>query len=77
MKSAIAAALALLFASSAAYAEKVVVYTAAKQVLVDALATRFTKETGIEVETVIAGSSDVMRRVRAEAAGTIPAEGYP
>ena len=68
MKTAIAAALALLFANSAAYAEKVVVYTAAKQVLVDALATRFTRETGIEVETVIAGSSDVMRRVRAEAA---------
>jgi iron(III) transport system substrate-binding protein len=49
-------------------AQKVVVYTAAKQSLVDKLTTMFSKETGIKVEVVTAGSSDVMRRVRAEAA---------
>ena len=66
MKKAILAAAALMLFASAAQAQKVVVYTAAKQVLVDALTTQFTKETGIQVETVIAGSSDVMRRARAE-----------
>jgi iron(III) transport system substrate-binding protein len=51
-----------------AQAQKVVVYTAAKQALVDKLTTMFSKETGIKVEVVSAGSSDVIRRVRAEAA---------
>jgi iron(III) transport system substrate-binding protein len=68
MRAAILASFAALLLSVSAQAQKVVVYTAAKQVLVDELTTRFTRETGIAVETVIAGSSDVIRRVRAEAA---------
>ena len=68
MRKIILAACAVAAMASPALAQKVVVYTAAKQVLVDDLTTRFTQETGIKVETVIAGSSDVMRRVRAEAA---------
>ena len=51
-----------------AQAQKVVVYTAAKQSLVDEMTTLFTKETGIKVELVSGGSSDLIRRVRAEAA---------
>jgi iron(III) transport system substrate-binding protein len=53
--------------SPAAQAQKVVVYTAAKQSLVDELTTAFQKETGIKVELVMGGSSDLIRRVRAEA----------
>jgi iron(III) transport system substrate-binding protein len=45
----------------------VVVYTAAPQSFADVLTTQFTKDTGIKVELVVAGSSDVVRRVIAEA----------
>jgi len=45
----------------------VVVYTAAPQAFADVLTTQFTKDTGIKVELVVAGSSDVVRRVNAEA----------
>ncbi len=44
----------------------VVVYTAAPQSFADVLTTQFNKDTGIKVELVVAGSSDVVRRVRAE-----------
>jgi iron(III) transport system substrate-binding protein len=67
MRIAIIAAIAVVVLGTQAQAQKVVVYTAAKQVLVDELTTRFTRETGVKVETVIAGSSDIIRRVRAEA----------
>ncbi len=50
-----------------AFAQKVVVYTAAKQSLVDEMTTLFSKETGIKVEVISGGSSDLIRRVRAEA----------
>jgi iron(III) transport system substrate-binding protein len=50
-----------------AQASTVVVYTAAPQSFADVLTTQFTKDTGIKVELVVAGSSDVVRRVRAEA----------
>ncbi len=66
MRVTLLAAVAACLLAGSAMAQKVVVYTAAKQVLVDELTTRFSKETGIAVETVIAGSSDVIRRVRAE-----------
>ena len=64
----LAAAVAMTFGLAAgAQAQKVVVYTAAKQALVDELTTAFSKETGIKVELVMGGSSDLIRRVRAEA----------
>ena len=59
---------AVLALPGVAAAQKVVVYTAAKQSLVDEMTTLFSKETGIKVEVVSGGSSDLMRRVRAEAA---------
>lgn len=51
-----------------ASAQKVVIYTASKQSLVDELTTQFQKDTGIKPEVVVAGSGDIIRRVRAEAA---------
>lgn len=67
-REALALGLAAAFVGRAqAQTPRVVVYTAAKQVLVDALTTRFTQETGIRVEAVSAGSSDVIRRALAEA----------
>jgi iron(III) transport system substrate-binding protein len=67
-------AVALLGASSlllagpiAAQAQQVVVYTAAVSQVVDALVPRFQRETGIKVQVVKAGSSDILRRLRAEA----------
>jgi iron(III) transport system substrate-binding protein len=60
--------LAALALPAAAQAQKVVVYSAVKQSLIDEMVPMFTKETGIKVEVISGGSSDLMRRVRAEAA---------
>lgn len=51
-----------------AQAQRVVVYAAAKSAAVDELSARFTRETGIRVEVVKAGSGDIIRRVKAESA---------
>jgi len=55
------------FAGAASAQEKVVLYTAHKTSLVQALAPVFEKETGIKTEVIQLGSSEVTRRVRAEA----------
>lgn len=61
-------ALAGVFAAPVLAQEKsVVVYTAHKSSIVDALLPMFEKETGIRAEVVKLGSSDIARRVRAEA----------
>ncbi len=52
---------------SASAQEKVVLYTAHKTSLVQALAPVFEKETGIKTEVIQLGSSEVTRRIRAEA----------
>jgi iron(III) transport system substrate-binding protein len=62
------AALVLAAAPALAQDKKVVVYTAHTSAIIDALAPRFEKETGIKVEIVKAGSGDIIRRVKAEAA---------
>lgn len=51
-----------------AQGQRVTVYGAAKSQTVDELTTRFTRETGIRVDVVKAGSGDIVRRIRAEAA---------
>jgi iron(III) transport system substrate-binding protein len=58
---------AAMIGPGTAQTSAVVVYTAAPQAFADVLTTQFTKDTGIRVELVVAGSSDVVRRVRAEA----------
>lgn len=64
----LAAAVSLAALGSGASAqEKVVLYTAHKTSLVQSLAPVFEKETGIKTEVIQLGSSEVMRRVRAEA----------
>src|SRR4051794_14493416 len=55
------------FSAGASAEEKVVLYTAHKTSLVQALAPVFEKETGIKTEVIQLGSSEVTRRVRAEA----------
>jgi iron(III) transport system substrate-binding protein len=55
------------FSAGASAQEKVVLYTAHKTSLVQALAPVFEKETGIKTEVIQLGSSEVTRRVRAEA----------
>ncbi|NIX78286.1 extracellular solute-binding protein [Microvirga terricola] len=44
----------------------VVVYTAHKASIVDALAPKFEKETGLKLDVVKAGSGDIIKRVKAE-----------
>jgi iron(III) transport system substrate-binding protein len=61
-----AVAMAALGGSASAQ-EKVVLYTAHKTSLVQALAPVFEKETGIKTEVIQLGSGDVTRRARAEA----------
>lgn len=58
---------AVLFTLPAAAADKVVVYTAAKSAMVDAIAPLFEKASGIKVEVVKGGSGDILKRLRAEA----------
>jgi iron(III) transport system substrate-binding protein len=55
------------FGASASAEEKVVLYTAHKTSLVQALAPIFEKETGIKTEVIQLGSGDVVRRAKAEA----------
>src|SRR5215212_8015618 len=57
------------FGAGASAQEKVVLYTAHKTSLVQALAPVFEKETGIKTEVIQLGSSEVLRRARAEAKG--------
>ena len=61
-----AAATALPGAASA-QEKKVVVYTAHNTNIVNLLQPRFEKETGIRIDLVKGGSSDIMRRMKAEA----------
>ena len=68
IRTALLAALLISALAGAAQAQKVVVYTAVKQSLVDKLTPMFTAQTGIKVEVVNAGSGDIINRVRAEAA---------
>ena len=65
----IGALAAALFAAQAAAQEKrVAVYTAHNTAIVDLLQPRFEKETGIKIDLVKAGSGDIIKRVKAEAA---------
>jgi len=57
-----------LAASAFAAPAKVVVYTAHEDSILNALAPRFEKETGIKLEYVKLGSGDVIKRAKAEAA---------
>ncbi len=59
--------LALALSAYAAPA-KVVVYTAHEDSILNALAPRFEKETGIKLEYIKLGSGDVIKRAKAEAA---------
>ncbi|WP_188311960.1 extracellular solute-binding protein [Salinarimonas soli] len=63
----LAAAVSLAFIGGASAQGKVVLYTAHKTSLVQALAPVFERETGIKAEVIQLGSSEVSRRVRAEA----------
>ncbi|RKY02882.1 MAG: hypothetical protein DRP54_00870, partial [Spirochaetes bacterium] len=59
-----------LFAAGTKKAEenKVVLYTAHRETIVEAMLPKFKEETGIEAEYVKMGSADVIRRVKAEKA---------
>jgi iron(III) transport system substrate-binding protein len=63
-------ALAFLALALAAYAAptKVVVYTAHEDSILNALAPRFEKDTGIKLEYVKLGSGDIIKRAKAESA---------
>ena len=63
-------ALACLAMAAAAFAApaKVVVYTAHEDSIINALAPRFEKDTGIKLEYVKLASGDVIKRAKAEAA---------
>lgn len=52
--------------SDARAAGTVVVYTAHRASIVEALVPRFEKETGVKVDVVKAGSGDIIKRVKAE-----------
>jgi iron(III) transport system substrate-binding protein len=58
--------LASLSVAAMAQDKTVVVYTAHKASIVDALLPRFEKETGLKVDVVKAGSGDIIKRVKAE-----------
>lgn len=58
--------LASLSVAAMAQDKSVVVYTAHKASIVDALVPKFEKETGIKVDVVKAGSGDIIKRVKAE-----------
>ncbi len=69
IKKLLIAAIFVMVCSVGAYAanDKVTVYTAAPQVYLDELLPLFTKETGLEVEIVKAGSGELINRLKAEA----------
>ena len=52
--------------------KSVVVYTAHKASIVDALVPKFEKDTGIKVDVVKAGSGDIIKRVKAESSHRRP-----
>jgi iron(III) transport system substrate-binding protein len=58
--------LASLSVAAMAQDKSVVVYTAHKASIVDALVPKFEKETGLKVDVVKAGSGDIIKRVKAE-----------
>ena len=58
--------LASLSVAAMAQEKSVVVYTAHKASIVDALVPKFEKETGLKVDVVKAGSGDIIKRVKAE-----------
>ncbi len=60
---------ALGVSSLAQAADTVTVYTAAPQTIVDELVPLFTKESGIDVEIVKAGTGELINRIKAEGAG--------
>ncbi len=64
----VALAAILISGGVAAQEKRVVVYTAHISAIIDKLAPRFERETGIKLEIVKAGSGDIIRRVKAEAA---------
>lgn len=64
----VAGAIAFAAFAASAQTKEVVIYTAAPGAVVDALTDRYAKETGVKVQVVKAGSGDLIRRVRAEAA---------
>lgn len=68
MKKMLIIAVCLLVAVSAWGQGKVVVYTAHEESIINALVPMFEKDTGIKVEYVKLGSSDVIKRAKAEAA---------
>jgi iron(III) transport system substrate-binding protein len=68
LKAGLTAGVFLASMSIAAMAQdkSVVVYTAHKASIVDALVPKFEKDTGIKVDVVKAGSGDIIKRVKAE-----------
>jgi iron(III) transport system substrate-binding protein len=68
MKKLIIAIACLTVAAFAAPPAKVVVYTAHEDSILNSLAPRFEKDTGIKLEYVKLGSGDVIKRAKAEAA---------
>ena len=68
LKIGLTAGVMLVSLTTAAMAQDktVVVYTAHKASIVDALVPKFEKETGIKVDVVKAGSGDIIKRVKAE-----------
>lgn len=58
--------LASMSVAAIAQDKSVVVYTAHKASIVDALVPKFEKDTGIKVDVVKAGSGDIIKRVKAE-----------
>ncbi len=69
MKKSVIAAFLLLAAVAvfAAPSNKVVVYTAHEETIINAMVPLFEKETGIKVEYVKLGSGDIIKRAKAEA----------
>mgnify|MGYP005634131827 FL=1 len=47
---------------------KVILYSAHKQAIIDAMVPRFEKKTGIKAEVIKAGSGDIINRANAERA---------
>lgn len=70
LKSVIAASLALLSCSTAAWSEEVVVYSARNEQLIKPLFDAYTKQTGVNVKFVTDKEGPLMERLKAEGANT-------
>lgn len=70
LKSVIAASLALLSCSTAAWSEEVVVYSARNEQLIKPLFDAYTKQTGVNVKFVSDKEGPLMERLKAEGANT-------